>query len=69
MRIFCCTGGGEISVPTHRTAEGLEEDWGKMIKKGDLTLGEPCCPHTITSQTIITCGELKEHDNITFGRQ
>ena len=50
--------GGEISVPTHRTVEGIKEDWTKMIQSGELTLGEPCYPHTITRYSIKD-GELK----------
>ena len=44
--------GREISVPTHRTAEGIKEDWTAMINEGKLTLGEPCCPSKIIRQSI-----------------
>lgn len=37
-------GGGEISVPCHKTQQALKDDWQKMIESGQLTLGEPCSP-------------------------
>ena len=60
--------GGEISVPTHRTVEGIKEDWTKMIQSGELTLGEPCYPHTITRYSIKD-GELKQHEITVYGRK
>ena len=60
--------GGDISVPTHRTVEGVKEDWGKMIQSGEVTLGEPCYPHTIT-QYSIEDGELKHKQTTVYGRK
>ena len=31
----------DVSIPTHRTVEGIKEDWHTMIEKGELSLGEP----------------------------
>ena len=39
--------GTEVSVPTHRTAEGIRKDLVNMIESGELTLGEPCYPHKL----------------------
>ena len=44
--------GHQVSVPVHRTVEGVKEDWKEMIDVGELTLGEPCYPHTICKFTI-----------------
>ena len=39
--------GTEVSVPTHRTSEGIRKDLVNMIESGELTLGEPCYPQKL----------------------
>ena len=39
---------------THRrtmpqTAQSIKDDWAQMIESGQLTLGEPCAPYTLTT--------------------
>ena len=43
--------GGEISVPCHKTEQSIKDDWDKMIASGELTLGEPCAPYTLTQNS------------------
>lgn len=54
--------GGSISVPTHRTAEKINEDWSKMVANGELTLGEQCNACTITRYKAVD-GELKAENS------
>ena len=56
-KLFKLPGGG-VSVPTHQSTEANKQDWAKMIAEGELTLGEPCAPHTLTKLAIVN-GELK----------
>ena len=44
-KLFKLPGGG-VSVPTHQSTEAIKQDWAKMTAEGELTLGEPCGPHT-----------------------
>lgn len=60
--------GGQISVPAHRTVEGVKEDWKRMIKLGELTLGEPCYPQTLCKYTI-KGGELQHSETVVYGRK
>ena len=59
---------GQVSVPVHRTVEGVKEDWKEMIKLGKLTLGEPCYPQTLCKYTIQN-GELKKSEIVVYGRK
>ena len=61
------TGGG-ITMPTHRSEEGIKNDWNDMIKDGELCLGEPCNPHTITKYTT-RGGELERKEITVYGRK
>ena len=60
--------GGNVSVPTHRTVEGIKEDWDNTIKEGELTLGEPCYPHTLIRYTA-KGGELQRTETEVYGRK
>ena len=60
--------GGGISVPTHRTAEGVKEDWKQMIASGELTLAEPCHHQTITKYKVKN-GELERSETTVYGRK
>ena len=60
--------GGEISVPVHKSVRGIKDDWEGMINNGELSLGEPCFPHTLTRYSIKE-GQI-QHSNISiYGRK
>ena len=59
---------GGLSVPTHRTVEGVKEDWKQMITSGELTLGEPCHPQTIAKYKVKN-GELERSETTVYGRK
>ena len=40
--------GGEISVPSNPTPKSIKKSWNDMIASGELSLGEPCTPYTLT---------------------
>ena len=40
--------GGEISSAATPTAATLKEEWKKMVRFEELSLGRPCVPYTIT---------------------
>lgn len=60
--------GGAVSVPTHRSVGGIKEDWAALIASGELTLGEPCHPHTL-KKYIIKNGEIQETTTVVYGRK
>ena len=66
-KLFKLPGGG-VSVPTHQSTEANKQDWAKMIAEGELTLGEPCAPHTLTKLAIVN-GELKTKQETVYGRK
>ena len=55
--------GAGISVPTHPTVKEIKDEWQNMLNDGELTLGEPCHPQTITRISIAD-GELKQTENV-----
>ena len=57
-----------MSAPTHRTVEGIKQDWHDMIESGELSLGEPCNPHTLTRYTIKE-GALHKEESVVYGRK
>jgi len=61
--------GGNVSVPTHRTVEEIKEDWDNMVKEGELTLGEPCYPHTLIRRYTVKGGELQRTETVVYGRK
>lgn len=60
--------GGEVSVPTHQTADAIKKDWDEMISDGKLLLGDPCCPQTLISYTLKQ-GELQHSETTVYGRK
>ncbi len=60
--------GVGISVPTHPTATEIKKEWQNMLRNGQLTLGEPCHPQTITKMLIMD-GEVKKTENVVYGRK
>ena len=43
--------GGKISVPTNLTPLAVRKSWDDLIDYGELILGEPCSPYTLTRYT------------------
>ena len=41
-----------MSVPIHRTVEGVKQDWNNLIELGELSLGEPCYLHTLINCVV-----------------
>ena len=41
--------GGKVSIPVPPTTEAITVAWKKMVDSGELMLGIPCSPYTITS--------------------
>jgi hypothetical protein len=60
--------GAGITVPTHRSVEGIKEDWAKMISEGQLTLGELCAPYTLKKNVIVN-ERLTTREEIVYGRK
>lgn len=47
----------EVSAPASPTAGAVKDSWKKMVENGELPLGVPCIPFTLT-QYSITNGQL-----------
>ena len=60
--------GGEISVPCHKTVSMIKSDWADMIRSGELTLGEPCTPYTLTKYRIVG-GRVERSECVVYGRK
>ncbi len=60
--------GAGISVPTHPTVQGINEEWSNMISQGELTLREPCYPQSIFVLSVKT-GEIKKTEHTVYGRK
>ena len=60
--------GGQVSVPTHRTVEGVKQDWNSLIELGELSLGEPCYTHTLI-KCVVKDGELTQTETTVYGRK
>ena len=49
--------GNEISVPSLPTVSSIREDIKQMVLSDEITLGEPCCPYTVTKLSVVN-GEI-----------
>lgn len=58
----------EVSVPKHRTAEGIRKDLVNMIESGELTLGEPCYPQKL-KKYVVKDGELQQKETVVYGKK
>ena len=45
--------GNEISIPSLPTVASIKNDINKMVATDQITLGEPCCPYTITKISVV----------------
>ena len=54
--------GGEVSIPCNPTPKSIKKSWSDMIESGELSLGEPCTPYTltkyITREGIVSTAEV-----------
>ena len=60
--------GGKISVPCHKTVNMIKLDWEDTIQTGELTLGEPCAPYTITKYAVVD-GKIQKSECEVHGRK
>ena len=60
--------GGEVSVPTLPTASTVKKSWRNMVESGQLSLGIPCAPFTLTHY-VVHHGELVQQDTTIHGRK
>ena len=59
--------GREISAPAPPTARAVKDSWKKMVEKGELSLGVPSAPFTLSHYSI-TNGKLEEREITVTGR-
>ena len=59
---------GSISVRTHRSLDGIKQDWGEIIANDELTLGEQYYPCTIIKFKVVD-GELTSENATVYGRK
>ena len=52
--------GGEISAPTTPTVSAVKDNWQEMVRNGELSLGVPCAPFSLTHYVIINNGQLEQ---------
>ena len=60
--------GGEISVPSNPTPKSIKKSWTDMIESGELSLGEPCTPYTLTKY-VTREGVVSPLDVQIYGRK
>lgn len=53
-------------MPCHKTASMIKSDWADMIRSGELTLGEPCAPHTLTKYKVVD-GGVEKSEYVVYG--
>ena len=46
----------------------IKLDWADAIRSGELTLGEPCAPYTLTKYTVVS-GEIQKSELELYGRK
>lgn len=59
----------EISMPCLPTPKSVKQEKQALIDSGELTLGEPCTPHTITKCLVALDGEVKTIQINLVGRK
>ena len=60
--------GGEISVPCTPTVPKLKKQRQEMIDRGELHLGIPCSPNTVT-RTTVKEGQIIQEETQVYGRK
>lgn len=60
--------GGEISSAATPTPASLQEEWQKMVQSGELSLGRPCVPYTMTKYSAMN-GGLERVELTIVGRK
>ena len=61
--------GGEISMPCLPTEEEITEEKKRMIDNGELLIGEPCTPFTISKVIINSDLSVETKEVIIHGRK
>ena len=51
--------GGEISMPCLPTKEAVAQEKKNLIASGDLSIGEPCSPYTLTNSVVNSDGNIE----------
>ena len=60
--------GGEISAPAYPTVATVKDSWKRMFENGELSLGVPCAPFTLTQYSIAN-GQLEKSHIVVTGRK
>ena len=60
--------GGEISATAPPMAGAVKDRWRKMVEKGELSLGVPCAPLTL-SQYSTANGKLEKREITVTGHK
>ena len=60
--------GGEISAPTTPTVSAVKDNWQEMVRNGELSLGVPCAPFSLTHY-VINNGQLEQKVVAVTGRK
>lgn len=60
--------GVEISAPTTPTVSAVKDNWQEMARNGELSLGVPCAPFSLTHY-VINNGQLEQKVVAVTGRK
>ena len=60
--------GGEISAPQNPPPKVLQQQWKALVDDGELSLGIPCAPLTLT-HFITKNGHLEKNEVVVMGRK
>ena len=61
--------GGEISTPCLPTVQEITKEKQYLIESGELSIGEPCTPYTITKSIATSSGEIEIKSINIYGRK
>ncbi len=61
--------GGEMSVPTLPTLTEIATEKRHLIETGELSIGEPCSPYTITKSVVTAQGNVETRKVQICGRK
>ena len=57
-----------VSIPAMPTAAIIKDDINALIETGELRLGEPCSPFTLTKSNVVD-GVIEHKNTIVYGRK
>lgn len=55
----CRLPGGEISIPCLPTVDSVKEEQRQLVLSGELSIGEPCAPFSLTKSIITKDGKVE----------